>query len=286
VMIEVEMLDVKKELMDKLGIKFPYGIYGAFTGGARTTSFPFLSNSTPSIRKDIGYGTDSTSTLFPKSALKLGVLDLSSFQMILEFFSKDEDTKYLARPKILTLSGQTAEIKLSTNEAVSVKRTEDPDTGEVTYEIERAETGTILRVTPQVNPYTREITMLVEPRVARAEESGYSLEGFIVKDVHNRSSKSVVRIKESQTLMIGGLLRNDTTITKYKVPLLGDIPLLGALFRHSYKSSEERELLVFLTPHIISERRNNLTKGILRERREQTDIQHFSAIEEALAKFE
>ncbi|HEC69319.1 MAG TPA: hypothetical protein ENI31_03415 [Candidatus Omnitrophica bacterium] len=287
VLIEVEILDVDKSLVDRIGIKFEKGLYASFSGGSRTTSFPFLFNSTPSIRENIGYATSSEEALFPKSAVKLGILDFANFKTLLEFYSKDQSTKYLARPKILTLSGQTAEIKLSTEEAVSVQRTEDPDTGEITYEIERAETGTILRVTPQVNPQTREITMLIEPKTATAEESGYSLEGFIVKDVHNRQTKSVVRLKESQTLMIGGLLRNEEVTIKYKVPLLGDIPLLGALFRHKSKDSTERELLVFLTPHIVSDSESfKSTKSLFRESREQTNSWRLSAIEEALAKFE
>ena len=287
VLIEVEILDVDKNLVDRVGIKFENGLYASFTGGSRTTSFPFLSNSTPSTRESVGYVRSSEEALFPKSAVKLGILDLTSFNALLEFYSKDQSTKYLGRPKILTLSGQTAEIKLSTDEAVSVQRTEDPDTGEVTYEIERAETGTVLRVTPQVNPQTREITMFIEPKTATAEESGYSLEGFIVKDVHNRQTKSVVRLRESQTLMIGGLLRNEETAIEYKIPLLGDIPLLGAFFRHKRKDSTERELLVFLTPHIVSDSESfKFIKSLFREDREQTNSLRFSAIEEALAKFE
>ena len=82
-------------------------------------------------------------------------------------------------------------------------------------------------------------------------------------------------------------MRNEETTIKHKVPLLGDIPLLGALFRHKNKDSTERELLVFLTPHIVSDSESFMpTKSLFREGREQTNSLRLSAIEKALAKFE
>ncbi|MBN2120066.1 MAG: hypothetical protein JW734_03290 [Candidatus Omnitrophica bacterium] len=279
VIIEVEVLDVAKDLVDKLGIKFSEGLYAEFTAGKRDTSFLMTGNN-PSRRAE---GDDA---LFPKSAVTLGTLDMSDFQVILQFFSEDTSTKFLARPKILTLSGETAEIKLTVDEAVGVKKTKDADTGEVQYEIERAETGSSLRVTPHANPDTNEITMLVEPKVVKAELSGYTFEDFIIKDIQQRGTKSVVMLKEGQTLIIGGLLRRDETVVKTKVPFFGDIPFLGAAFRHNDSDVDERELLVFLTPRIMEDLPTTLSSGSLFEEREQTQEVRQSAIDSTLAKFE
>ncbi|MDD5408784.1 MAG: hypothetical protein PHC71_01650, partial [Candidatus Omnitrophica bacterium] len=72
------------------------------------------------------------------------------------------------------------------------------------------------------------------------------------KDPEERSTKSIVRIKDGETVVIGGLIRNDTSETITKLPVLGDIPIIGGLFRHKNKDKDrERELLVFITPRIV-----------------------------------
>jgi type II secretory pathway component GspD/PulD (secretin) len=63
----------------------------------------------------------------------------------------------------------------------------------------------------------------------------------------------MVRIKDGETVIIGGLIRNDSSGTVTKLPFLGDIPLLGALFRHNNATNTERELLIFITPHIVKD---------------------------------
>ncbi|MCD6228700.1 MAG: hypothetical protein J7K17_04425 [Candidatus Omnitrophica bacterium] len=238
VLIEVEMLDVSKDLVDKLGLKFGEDGFISFTGGSRTTAFPFPHRLAGSN----------------KGTLTMGTLSLASFTATLNFLSKDTSTKFIARPKILTLSNETSEVNLTVNEAIGVTTTET-ETGS-TQEVEREETGTKLRVTPQVNLDTGEITMVVEVFSKEAKDSGISVSGLVgnLKNPEERGTKSVIRLKDGETLFIGGLIKNDRSETITKIPLLGDLPLLGALFRHRNKTKdEERELLVFITPRIVKE---------------------------------
>jgi type II secretory pathway component GspD/PulD (secretin) len=277
-MIEVEMLEVSKGVIDQIGVQFENGINVGFSGGSRETSWPLFWNA-PSER---AFGSDS----FAKSTITLGEVDLGSLNILLQLLHEDVSTKVLARPKILTLSGESAEIKITTDEAISVKKTEDADSGDIEFEVERSETGSSLKVTPHVNAATGEITMLVEPRIARAEATEFEFEDFTVKDIQQRATKSLVVVKEGHTLVIGGLLATRETKIRSKVPFLGDIPLIGAAFRHSDTDVEERELLIFLTPRIIRDSGDYASSASSIEPREQSRQGRQSSIDNSLARFE
>jgi type II secretory pathway component GspD/PulD (secretin) len=93
------------------------------------------------------------------------------------------------------------------------------------------------------------------------------------KDTEERSTKSIVRVKDGETIVIGGLLRRDYSNQVKKLPFLGDLPIVGAAFRHRYKDTDkERELLVFITPRIIKDTAKELApmKKINLSEREQS----------------
>jgi len=242
VMIEVEMLDVSKHIVDQLGIDYQNGLTAAFTGGSFTTVFPFNRKFFEKISGKRAITSASS-------------VDLTSLQAVLKFLSENITTKFLARPKILTLANETAEVNLTTDAVIGITSTVSGTSGSTTQELERANIGTQLRVTPQVNMASREITLLVEVYTRVAQDSGIKLSGSIsgnVKNPEERGAKSVVRLKDGETLLLGGLMRQDNTSTTSKIPFLGDIPILGSLFRYRGKDNVQRELLVFLTPHIVS----------------------------------
>ncbi|MDP2923166.1 MAG: secretin N-terminal domain-containing protein [Candidatus Omnitrophota bacterium] len=248
VMLEVEMLDVSKNTVDKLGFKFgqtPITLNFLIQGASVPSKFPW-----GSLFGDTGKGITNGSFGVNTNTTSSAV---STYQVLLDFLKTQSDTKYLARPRILTLNNETAEIKIATQEAVgSITNTQGQGTASsTTTSAERIETGVTLRVTPQINPETGEITMFVVPTVKDTSTSTLSSS---YKDPEERSTKSMVRIKDGETVIIGGLIRNDTSQTITKLPILGDIPVLGALFRHKNKDRDrERELLVFITPHIITD---------------------------------
>jgi type II secretory pathway component GspD/PulD (secretin) len=267
VMLEVEMLDVSKGAVDQLGVKWPQSLLKLdMTGASRETNLFGDKGTNPAERTMALAGpTAGGWTLGPWGAAHFGptIFSVVNAQLTLDFLSTQTDTKYLARPRIVTLNNETAEIRIATNESVGVISTTASaggTTGTTTAEPERSETGVILRVTPQINTETGEITMFVYPKVSEAVQGN----SFIVanntyqyRDPEERSTKSVVRVKDGETVVIGGLIRNEKTVIETKLPILGDIPLLGAVFRHKNRSKDrERELLVFITPHIIKD--NNI----------------------------
>jgi type II secretory pathway component GspD/PulD (secretin) len=180
-----------------------------------------------------------------------------TYGQLLDFLRTQTDTKYLARPRLLTLNNETAEIKITTQESVGVKTTTEATTGTTSAEPERTETGVSLRVTPQVNIDTGEITMFIHPEVSEATAGSTITSGdksYQFRDPEIRSTKSIVKVKDGETVIVGGLIRNEFTQVVKKIPILGDIPVVGALFRHKNKSKDkERELLVFITPRLIKD---------------------------------
>ena len=257
ILIEVEMLDVSKSTADQLGIT-----YGAtpitFTGGSKSVNYPF---STSSAKGESTSGSTSGSSSSSSSGSNTGIFTPGSFSATglnaqLNFLTTNTDARTLARPRILTLNNQTAEIEISADTAISLQQvasstTTGSSTNSVT--VERAPTGVTLKVTPQANLVTREITMAVSPKIIDVILSQVQAAGSKTFDTETRGSDSILKLKDGQSMVIGGLLRSQEDKTVIKLPFLGDLPLIGAAFRSTNKTKSERELIIFLTPHIIDD---------------------------------
>ncbi|RJO65026.1 MAG: type II secretion system protein GspD, partial [Candidatus Omnitrophota bacterium] len=255
IVLDVEMLDVSRDTVDNLGIQYGASPFTLILPGG------FIRRGARFFLGDVTYKGATTVTSSSAGSLVLG----GTYAEVVNFLRTQTDTKYLARPRILTLDNETAEIKIATNEAVGLKTTVSSSGTEsgstTTQEAERAETGVSLRVTPQVNPETGEITMLIIPSVSEAK-AGSTFGTTTFKDPEIRITKSIVRVNDGDTVVLGGLIRNELNEVDTKLPLLGDIPVLGALFRHKNKSKDkERELLVFITPHIVKNDSKMLAQG-------------------------
>ncbi|MDP8266687.1 MAG: secretin N-terminal domain-containing protein [Candidatus Aceula meridiana] len=239
VLIEVEMLDISKNTAEQLGIKFGDTLL-SFSGAKREHVYPWDQNAL--LDKGYEFDTEYTS----------GTIDASGLTMILQFLKTISDTKSLAAPKILTLNNHTAELKLSTDEAIGVTTSTTSSEGIATasVEAERALTGVFLNVTPQINPQTGEIIMSVYPRVIEAR-TGETFASTTFRDPEERGTKSILKTSDGETIYIGGLKRIEAVKTITKIPILGDIPFIGSAFRHKGASEEERELVIFITPRII-----------------------------------
>jgi type IV pilus assembly protein PilQ len=257
VMLEVEMLDVNKNLVDKLGFDLgnnPFTFIIPDHGG-RLTKFFF---------GDLDKRSAQLNTTGIEGSLVLG----STYAGLLDFLSQETDTKFLARPRILTLNNETAEIKIEKNELIGLEPEFGGEYGSTVtgYETEREITGISLRVTPQINADTGEITMFIRPKVAEASASAIQPETPLqgqteYQDVEERTTKTLVKVLDGETVIVGGLIHNESNVTINKVPILGDIPIIGTLFRHKHKSKDsERELIVFITPHIIEDASQKLAK--------------------------
>jgi len=247
VLLEVEMLDVSKNLIDKIGVKFTgtttSGMFSAaLTGAKMATGVPFPADM---------YSAKTVTKSFTE-----GSVDFSGdpLKIFFDFIKSQADSKILARPRVLTLNNETAEVNITTQEAIGTiqQQSSGGSLTSSTTSAERTDTGVSLRVTPQIDIERGEITMFVYPKVKDA--TTFNSGTTVYKDPEERSTKSVVRVKDGETVVLGGLIRHDRSETVTKVPILGDIPLLKVFFTHRYKDKDkERELIVFITPHIIKE---------------------------------
>ena len=246
ILIEVEMLDVSKVTSDLIGVKFGDSPL-SFTGPSKGTFIPFHQRNILNEGGSIKYTA--------------GTISAAGMTAVINFLRTQTDTRNLARPRLLTLNNETAEIKISTNEAIGVSSVtaSSQSASTQTQQAERVQTGVFLTVTPQANLLTREIIMAVYPKVIQARNGAtFGTQSF--KDPEERGSQSILKVHDGETIILGGLLRTDDTNVITKLPILGDIPFVGMAFRHKNKSGTQRELIIFMTPHIIDE--NNKQKWL------------------------
>ena len=123
-------------------------------------------------------------------------------------------------------------------------------TGSSSTGVERSRVGLTLRVTPQVNKEGY-VTLIVQPSYSDVTASAITVNGATVYDPVSRGASTMVRVKNGQTVVIGGMLSSNETKTVRKVPLLGYIPIIGWLFTSVSSSRTNTDLVIFITPTIL-----------------------------------
>ncbi len=157
----------------------------------------------------------------------------------------DGKAKLLARPNITTLQGREAQINIGGEVPVpTVTSTSTSTTTGITYR----DAGIILKCTPRVNPEGG-ITTKVHTEVS----SPLYVESLKAYQFQKRSADTVVRLKDGETMVIGGLIGSEESKSLSKVPFLGDLPILGAFFRSVRKSKSDSEIMIFLTAHVLQD---------------------------------
>lgn len=163
--------------------------------------------------------------------------------------------KVLARPTVSTINGKEAEISIVDRVPILTTTTSD---GDRTTTVEYTEVGVKLKTTPRVNEDTGYVTLDINPSVSTI--TGYiSNENVNAPQTANREVKTSLRVRSGETIIIGGLLKQDDIMSLTKIPILGDLPILGPLlFQYKNHEKVETELVVMLTPYIegASEFRN------------------------------
>jgi type II secretory pathway component GspD/PulD (secretin) len=154
-------------------------------------------------------------------------------------------TKVLSSPRVITLNNRQARIQVGDRIPYS---TTTLGAGGVSQEsVTFVDVGIILNVTPTINANER-IRLNVKPEVSSVK--GVSIPGA-PPQITTRTAETEVLIRDGETLVIGGLIDDQTIETERKVPLLGDIPVLGVFFRSTGDTKIRKELLIFLTPSIV-----------------------------------
>jgi type IV pilus assembly protein PilQ len=220
---------------------------GTTTGGSTTTTSITANTSDP---RAFPFPSPQVSN----DSFTFGRLDFSSFAAVLNFLKTRSNTKIVSNPRIVVLNNQKAKVQVG--DQIPMPRFERNETSgsfEVTG-FDFRDVGVILEVTPHINE-AEEILVDLKPQV--------SSEGSLLTFSNNlaaprftvTTAETQVLIKDGETIAIGGLLTDNSTITQRKVPILGDIPFLGKLFRSKRQSAgssnNKVETLFFITISII-----------------------------------
>jgi type II secretory pathway component GspD/PulD (secretin) len=177
-----------------------------------------------------------------------------SFGLTLNLLVQSGKGRVLADPRITTISGRTATIRAGDN--IAILTTTGGGTGTVaTTQLQTFQTGVTLDITPVVNAGNF-ITVALHPTVN-------SLAGISngIPQIATRDTQTTVAMREDETLVIGGLIQDTTTRSETKIPLLGDLPLLGRVFRNEALNHSRNELIIAVTPHIVSPGARILSPG-------------------------
>ena len=166
------------------------------------------------------------------------------FTAVLNLLVQKGNARVLADPRVTTISGHTATIRAGDTIAILTQTGGGVGTP-VTQQLQTFQTGVTLDITPQVGP-NGNVVVALHPVVN-------SLEGILngVPQIATRDTQTVVQLDDNQTLIIGGLIQETLQHSTSKIPLLGDIPLLGRLFQNSDTQASRNELVIVVTPHII-----------------------------------
>jgi MSHA type pilus biogenesis protein MshL len=182
---------------------------------------------------------------------------LDSIDAAIEALEEQGDVKVVSQPKVRTLNNQQAIVRVGTERTFfTTTTTITPVAGgtpiqTVTNTPSTINEGLVLTVTPQISA-EGEITMDVSPvltNITGTDTSPDGLSNAPILDI--KQSSTLVRMYDGETIVVGGLIQQAVSATKRSVPLLGDIPGLGKLFSSTYDRDVSRELVIFLTPHII-----------------------------------
>jgi pilus assembly protein CpaC len=243
VMLEVRVAEMSRSLLKRLGFNF-----SSINSSGRVQALGLLNNL-------IGLPSADFARTFIRE------IDPSDkINSILRFFGNDTSwtvfvdalkeeglLKILAEPTLITLSGKKADFLAGGEFPVPV-----PQTGFANaITIEYKSFGVGLNFTPTVLS-SKKISMQVAPEVSELDFSNaITLNGFVIPSLTTRRVSTVVELGDGQSFAIAGLLKDDVREIISKFPLLGDIPILGALFRSSSFQRNETELIVIVTPHLV-----------------------------------
>ncbi len=248
VAIEVSLIELSKEDKNNLGLNFA-GQSNRFSLGYNNTFGNAAGNiaSLTSGADTSGIAFSTVNKLAEEAAFKINAL------------IQNNKTKVLANPTIVTLDGSEALIKITDQIVSKMTVTTEPNTGTVTYTPELSDIGIVLNLLPKVgdNGY---VTLKVRPSITtllEEKEFGKKADGTYSGFASLISTREVIlqdtRIKAGETLAIAGLIKESEIVRMSKLPFAGDLPVFGKFFRNKTSTRPKTELVILITPKIISD---------------------------------
>lgn len=252
VMVEAIIAEISLDKARELGVQWAIdGSEGGNSGVLSGTNFSAGNSSLIDIAGAVREG--NIPNIGDGLGLAIGRLGSSAinYGLLLRALANDASTNILSTPSLMTLDNQEAEIVVGQN--VPFVTGQFTNTGAAAgsvnpfQTIQRQDIGLTLRVTPQINEGNA-VQLEVEQEVSSIAQSAATAADIIT---NKRSIKTTVMVEDGAVIVLGGLIDDTLQVTNQKVPGLGDIPLLGRLFRYDKTQKVKRDLVVFLRPTIV-----------------------------------
>ncbi|MEO7168032.1 MAG: secretin N-terminal domain-containing protein [Spartobacteria bacterium] len=262
VMIEARLVEVNANPKQSYGINWA-GVVGS-SSAPQTLKYGGLSGTGASAAANTG-GTTIPTTDFGHPvgsafgdllAGQFAILSVPQMSLTVRALNEDSDAEFLANPRIVTADNQQAKIEIIRNQPVPQLNFNEQTATAVFGGFQDKKFGNTLVVRPSVNKDDF-ITLSVKPEISnKVADAEFVFAGATVRSpiIDTRTLDSNVLIKSGDTLAIGGLLQDEVTKSRNKVPIMGDIPVLGYFFQERLNARTKRNLLVFVTPTILEQR--------------------------------
>lgn len=189
----------------------------------------------------------------PGAQLILGSMDSGDVNIMIQVLKTIGDTNLLSSPRITAINNQEAKILIGTSQPYATNTvTQGTSTTTTGTNLNFIDVGVKLYVTPTINK-DGFVTMKIRPEVSSTSSNyTYGTPPTTVPIVQTTQAETSVTVKDGTTIIIGGLIKDERSDTVNKIPLLGDIPIVRTAFSNRDKRITKQELVIFLTPHIIT----------------------------------
>ncbi len=250
VLIEAKIVDITSSDLKALGVTYNFNFTPA---GDIKGLFSRSTRAQENLEGTINLPNQSSSVT--GGQIELNALTLKGFTLdaTIDALVKDGKANLLASPSIAVINGQEARIVIGERYPYKERTQTTSGTTETTKFVD---IGTTLKVNPQIND-DGYITMVLHPEVSSLED-----ELDAGPRITTREADTTVRVKAGETIVIGGLISQTDTSTFDKIPVLGDIPVLGRLFQRKVTDVSQKELAVFITPRILFSREEQRNLGL------------------------
>lgn len=184
--------------------------------------------------------------------LSIGTIDNDDYDVLIEALETVGDTNTLSSPRILAVNKEEAKILVGSSEPYVTSETVTTASGPVTSSesVNFIDVGVKLYVTPTIHG-DGYITMKIKPEVSSVTRYLTTSENNEIPIVDTSQAETTITVKDGVTVVLGGLIKDEDINSVNKVPLLGDVPFLGAIFRNKSQTTRKTELVIFLKCHIV-----------------------------------
>ena len=265
-MVYIEALIMEVDMETSLDIGIDWAIFGKTKIDGKQTLVG------GGFRQGVTIGPDE----LLQGGLTLGMLTepitiagvtVNNISAIINAVKTDDDFRILSTPQVLTTDNEEARITIGENRPFQTRSTTDVSGG--TFEsFEYRDVGKILKITPHVTE-GRLVRMQINLEVTAIDQKATLATSSTLPVTLKRTVDTTVIVRDNQTIVIGGLIDDTTTNSETKVPVLGDIPILGWLFKDTSETTVKTNLYIFITPRVI--KNPGEAESVLQEKQEQMD---------------